>query len=201
MNNIRENIGKNLTELRKQKGLTQFEVAEKFHYSDKSVSKWENGDTLPDVETLEEICEFYGVTLDFIIKDNSKEDYAKQLTTSELNNRIAISTLLTSIVWMTATIIFVYTLINKNYTAYWMAFVWAVPASALILILMNRIYFRNKLMYFILYSILSWTLLASVFLQLLSYNLWPLFLIGIPLQASLVIWLNIKHYPKKNKER
>ena len=72
MNNIRENIGKNLTELRKQKGLTQFEVAEKFHYSDKSVSKWENGDTLPDVETLEEICEFYGVTLDFIIKDNSK---------------------------------------------------------------------------------------------------------------------------------
>ncbi len=201
MNNIRENIGKNLTELRKQKGLTQFEVAEKFHYSDKSVSKWENGDTLPDVETLEEICEFYGVTLDFIIKDNSKEDYAKQLTTSELNNRIAISTLLTSIVWMTATIIFVYTLINKNYTAYWMAFVWAVPASALILILMNRIYFRNKLMYFILYSIMSWTLLASVFLQLLSYNLWPLFLIGIPLQASLVIWLNIKHYPKKNKER
>jgi transcriptional regulator with XRE-family HTH domain len=201
MNNIRENIGKNLTELRKQKGLTQFEVAEKFHYSDKSVSKWENGDTLPDVETLEEICEFYGVTLDFIIKDNSKEDYAKQLTTSELNNRIAISTLLTSIVWMTATIIFVYTLINKNYTAYWMAFVWAVPVSALILIFMNRIYFRNKLMYFILYSILSWTLLASVFLQLLSYNLWPLFLIGIPLQASLVIWLNIKHYPKKNKER
>lgn len=201
MNNIRENIGKNLTELRKQKGLTQFEVAEKFHYSDKSVSKWENGDTLPDVETLEEICEFYGVTLDFIIKDNSKEDYAKQLTTSELNNRIAISTLLTSIVWMTATIIFVYTLINKNYTAYWMAFVWAVPVSALILIFMNRIYFRNKLMYFILYSIMSWTLLASVFLQLLSYNLWPLFLIGIPLQASLVIWLNIKHYPKKNKER
>lgn len=201
MNNIRENIGKNLTELRKQKGLTQFEVAEKFHYSDKSVSKWENGDTLPDVETLEEICEFYGVTLDFIIKDNSKEDYAKQLTTSELNNRIAISTLLTSIVWMTATIIFVYTLISKNYTAYWMAFVWAVPVSALILILMNRIYFRNKLMYFILYSIMSWTLLASVFLQLLSYNLWPLFLIGIPLQASLVIWLNIKHYPKKNKER
>ena len=183
MNNIRENIGKNLTELRKKKGLTQFEVAEKFHYSDKSVSKWENGDTIPDVETLHEICDFYGVTLDFITKDNSEEDYAKQLAPSQLNNRITISTLLTSIVWMSATIVFVYTLINSKFDAYWMAFVWAVPASALILILMNRIYFRNKLMYFILYSILSWTTLAAIFLQLLSYNLWPLFLLGIPMQA------------------
>ena len=201
MNNIRENIGKNLTELRKKKGLTQFEVAEKFHYSDKSVSKWENGDTIPDVETLHEICDFYGVTLDFLIKDNNEEEYAKQLAPSELNNRITISILLTSIVWMSATIVFVYTMINSKFDAYWMAFVWAVPASALILILMNRIYFRNKLMYFILYSILVWAMLAAIYLQLLTYNMWPLFLLGIPMQASLILWLNIKQYPKKNKEQ
>ena len=201
MNNIRENIGHNLSELRKKKGMTQFEVAEKFNYSDKSVSKWENGDTIPDVETLQEIAEFYGVTLDFLISDNTEEDYAKQLAPSQLNNRITISILLTSIIWMSATIVFVWTIINQKYAPYWMAFVWSVPLSALLLAVMNRIYFRNKLMYFCLYSILVWSGLTSIFLQCGDTTLWPLFLLGIPMQVSLVIWLNLKQYPKKNKEQ
>ena len=58
MDDLRNVIGKNLSELRKRKGLTQLELAEKFNYTDRAVSKWENGDTLPDVEVLFNLCEF-----------------------------------------------------------------------------------------------------------------------------------------------
>ena len=64
MKDLRKIIGDNLTELRKRRGLTQLELAEKFNYTDRAVSKWENGDTLPDVEVLYQLCEYYGVTMD-----------------------------------------------------------------------------------------------------------------------------------------
>ena len=47
MKDVRPIISKNLTMLRKEKGLTQAELAEKLNYSDKAISRWENGDTLP----------------------------------------------------------------------------------------------------------------------------------------------------------
>ena len=74
MKEIREIVSENLTELRKEKKLTQLELAEKINYSDKAVSKWENGDTLPDIETLQKLCDFYGVTLDYLTHEGSRKD-------------------------------------------------------------------------------------------------------------------------------
>ncbi|MFQ8954332.1 MAG: helix-turn-helix domain-containing protein [Oscillospiraceae bacterium] len=45
-------IAKNLSELRRKNKLTQLEVAEKLNYSDKAVSKWEQGESLPGIEVL-----------------------------------------------------------------------------------------------------------------------------------------------------
>lgn len=63
MDDINKIIGKNLLKLRKSAKLTQMELAEKFNYSDKSISKWENGESLPSVEILHELSTFYGTTL------------------------------------------------------------------------------------------------------------------------------------------
>ena len=52
MKELREIIGENLTELRKQKGYTQISLAEKLNYSDKAISKWENGSSLPPIDIL-----------------------------------------------------------------------------------------------------------------------------------------------------
>lgn len=77
MKSLKEIVGENLTELRKNKKLTQFELAEQLNYSDKSISKWENGDNLPDLETLNELCNFYGVTLDYLTHpvEENKDKY------------------------------------------------------------------------------------------------------------------------------
>ena len=58
---IREIVAKNIADFRKSAGLTQSELAEKINYSDKSVSKWERGESIPDVITLAQLAEFFGV--------------------------------------------------------------------------------------------------------------------------------------------
>ena len=58
-------IAKNLSELRRKNKLTQLEVAEKLNYSDKAVSKWEQGESLPGIEVLYKLAKLYGVSMDY----------------------------------------------------------------------------------------------------------------------------------------
>ncbi|MCH5172017.1 MAG: helix-turn-helix domain-containing protein [Erysipelotrichales bacterium] len=197
MENIRETIGENLAELRKQKGLTQYELAEKFNYSDKAISKWENGSTLPDIETLYQLCEFYDVTLDYLTHRENKKQFVKDTNKRLLKNRIAISCLLVSIAWMIATIVFVYTLMDNHLNALWVAFVWAIPVSCIILLWLNKIYFKNKSMFFYTSSILAWSILTAFFCQFLKFVPWPLFIVGIPMQVSLILWYCIDTAKKR----
>ena len=64
MNDIKDTIAKNLTELRTRAGFTQLQLAEKLNYSDKAVSKWERGEAVPDLRVLVKLSEIYGVTVD-----------------------------------------------------------------------------------------------------------------------------------------
>lgn len=66
---INQKIAKNLTHYRKAAGLTQAELAEIINYSDKSVSKWESGNGVPDIYTLIQLAKLYGVTVDVLIGD------------------------------------------------------------------------------------------------------------------------------------
>ena len=198
MEDLRKIIGNNLTELRKRRGLTQFELAEKFNYTDRAVSKWENGDTLPDVEILYNLCEFYGVTLDYLTHEDNGQ-YVKKDSGLLLWNKIVITILTAMIPWGLATILFVVSLL-RGHTPLWQAFVWAVPLTSMIALWYNRAYFKNKIVYFIFWSIFVWSVLASTFLSLLQPDFWPLFLLGIPAQISLVIFYFFKKPIKKNNE-
>ena len=196
MEELRKIIGNNLAELRKRKGLTQLELAEKFNYTDRAVSKWENGDTLPDVEVLYQLCEFYGVTLDYLTHvDNASfvKDDSSELSVS---SKISITALAVSFVWVLAVVVFVISLIRHT-TPLWQAFVWAVPVSALFISFFNRKYFHRRLVSFLAFTFFIWGSITATYLSLLSMNLWPIFIIGVPIQASLFFWLNIKRKPKE----
>ena len=198
MEDLRKIIGKNLTELRKRRNLTQLELAEKFNYTDRAISKWENGDTLPDVEVLYNLCEFYGVTIDYLTHEENAHFKKKGVPLAK-PNKIAITALVSSFVWMVATVIFVYSII-KHKAPLWQAYIWAVPTNALALIYFNHIYFHKKLLAFISFSLVIWGVITAFFLSYGDPELWPLFLLGIPTQASLVLWLNIRQSRKSKKE-
>lgn len=196
MEDLRKIIGNNLSELRKRRGLTQLELAEKFNYTDRAVSKWENGDTLPDVEILYNLCEFYGVTLDYLTREHTNY-YVKRNDELQLWNKIAITCLVAMIVWGLATIIFVISLLRRH-NPLWQSFVVAVPITALLTLYFNRVYFKNKLTKIICWSVFTWSLIASAYLIIMDHQFWPLFLLGIPAQASILIYFLFK--TTSNKE-
>ena len=72
-----EKIGKFIAECRKEKGLTQVQLAEKLGTTDKSISKWENGVCLPDSSQYESLCNILNITINelFAGKKIKDEDY------------------------------------------------------------------------------------------------------------------------------
>ena len=189
---IKQIIAKNLANLRKNKKITQTELAEKFGYSDKAISKWENGDTLPDIQTLYQLCEFYNVTLDFLVNEQSFDEKIKYI--NHLNKRVIINNslielLYCSFVWILAVIIYVY-LYTFSEINYWQIFIWALPATTIVMLLFTKVW-KQKLYTFIVRSLFFWTLVTACYIQFIEYNIWPLFFLMIPIQVALILTIAI----------
>lgn len=65
-------LGEKIMRLRQSKGLSQEELGEKMSVSRQAVSKWETGQTMPDVDKIIQMSEFFGVTTDYLLKDESE---------------------------------------------------------------------------------------------------------------------------------
>ena len=194
MKNVKEIIAKNLIDLRKSKKYTQQAVAEKLNYSDKAISRWERGDTLPDISVLYEICSYYGITLDMLVSDEPiVREEEKVYNKNSLAYKIWATLLSVSMVWLAATITFIYSNMKGEGYNFWMAFVWAVPLTCIVLKIAGR-NILNSVLKIINDSVLIWSILASFYLQMLSYNLWMIFLLGVPVQTIIFLWLRMKKY-------
>lgn len=73
-------IGEFLKELRKEKGLTQEQIADKLNVSDRSVSRWETGNNMPDISLLVDIAELYNVSIPEIIDGERKNEKMNENT-------------------------------------------------------------------------------------------------------------------------
>ena len=200
MENIKAVIAKNICDLRVSHAMTQAELAEKLHYSDKAVSKWERGESVPDVAVLLQIAELFGVSLDYMVH----AEHGKLLPEdkSERHRRIYNHGLITAmavvLVWLLALMIFV--VIEIAWPAarlHWLAFVFAVPLSGVVWLVMNSIWFNKKRNYLII-SLLMWALLAAIFVTLLNVgiNVWLIFLLGVPCQLILIFGSMLKFRKK-----
>lgn len=192
MKDIKEIIAKNLLSLRKKNGLTQNELAQKLNYSDNTVSRWECAEISPSIETLQKISEVYDIPLTALFEENATELVEKKHK-SERVHKLTITLLFVSLVWFIATVVFAYgeIIFNKNM---WTLFIWAVPASFLIMIPFNEVW-GTTLYKCLLTSAFLWTTLVSIYLQFLKYNLWLIFIVGIPAQLGIIVWI----FMKRNK--
>ena len=186
---IEKNIAKNIKELRIASGLKQAELGDKISYSDKTISKWENGSSIPDITALDAIAKLFSLTVDDLINENAVER-AQEKTEPKKNantsNDIAMLCLSVLSIFTIAVIIYVAFYIVKNVT-FWQAYIWAVPVSAFICAKYNRAHGNIKWVNTLLLSLVTWGVITASYLQLISYNLWPIFIIGIPLQAMIII--------------
>ena len=204
MADVKTTIAKNIAQLRQSKKMTQIELAEQLNYSDKAVSKWERGESLPDVSVLLEIANLFGVTLDELVRDAPrplKSRKKEPLTTRY--NRGFITGVSLVLVWFLALLAFVLgSLLFENATRQWLAFLYAVPTCLIAWLTFNSTWFDTRVNYLIV-SLLMWSGLACIHVSLLVFgvmNAWLLYLLGIPGEIMILLWIGIRHRPKKSAE-
>lgn len=186
---VRENIAKNIVLLRKSYNWKQSDLAERLHYTDKAISKWERGESTPDVESLAEIARIFNVPVDFLFEDNHDIPEFEDKNTKFIR-AISGFVILATTFYLIATVVFVYNFIidSPNKVSCWVAFIWATfisMAAAYVLVRMNK----YKKAYPYLASACIWLALTTGYCQslVLGENVWMVFLIGIPLQIGVVI--------------
>lgn len=188
---IKENLATNLIKYRKAHGLTQLELAEKLNYSDKAVSKWERGESFPDLAVMKQIADLYNTTIDTLI---SKPTLDKpKISKNIFKVRLIISLCSVILVWLIAIACFTLShLVFDNINHSWLVFIYAVFLSTLISFIYAYAW-KAKLINTIILSLLLWSFITALFLTLLlalsspPTMLWMVYLVGVPIQVLIIL--------------
>lgn len=194
MNDIKPIVAKNIASLRQSAKMTQIELAEKLNYSDKAVSKWERGESLPDIAVLVMIADLFEVPLDYLVRAEHKQPKPEPADAPPRYNHSMIAWISVLLVWFIALFAFIIiSLISSETPFKWLAFVYAVPVTSIVWLVFNSVWFNPRRNYLII-SLLVWSLIASVHISLLpaDINIWMLYLLGIPAQLIILGWSMIK---------
>lgn len=206
---VKYQIGSNIAAYRKQAGMTQAGLAEKLNYSDKAVSKWERGESVPDVLTMMQLAEQFEITVNDLLVDPNQlpgnpttlEKAMSQVSEKALKrkaNKNVILALSTTLVWFIALLLFV-VISSFNIPHSWIAFIYAIPITAIVMLSLRSAWhdFRwNKA----LITGIVWGSLLSIYCSLLLFlqqNIWKVFLLGIPGQIAIYLWFRMFR-PAKN---
>ena len=200
---VKTRIGANIAFYRKRAGLTQAGLAEKLNYSDKAVSKWERGESVPDVLTMMQLANQFEITVNDLLGDinalpgnpSTLERAMSQVSEKALKrkaNKNIILALSTTLVWFVALLIFVVmATLGIGYS--WVPFVYAIPITAIVLLSLRSAWrdFRwNKA----LISTIVWGSLAGIYAAIRAFvhaNAWTVFLLGIPGQIAIFLWFRM----------
>ncbi len=186
-------IGANIAELRKKNGLTQATLAEQLNYSDKAVSKWERGESVPDIPTLIQLAQLFGVSVDSLI--GLKQTPAQGISALQQRRKerhewiLRLSSLL---VWFVALLIYV-VLSSIGVMKSWVSFIYALPINAIVLLVLRSAW-RDFRWNQTLISIIVWGSLGSLYSSLLLFlgtNVWRLIFLGVLGQIAVYLWFRM----------
>ena len=189
---LRENLARNLTHYRKALSLTQTDLAEKLNYSDKSISKWERGDGLPDLTVTAQLAEIFGLTVDDMLADKPRR---KLMTT---RNKIIITLLSIGIAWLVATVLFfLFELVAPNSYDWWLLYIYAIPTSAIVGIVFSCIWWK-KIHIFASISTLIWSVALCILLTVIAHvnepKIYLIFIVAGVVQVMTILWFLIKKH-------
>jgi transcriptional regulator with XRE-family HTH domain len=206
---LRKVIAENLVYYRREKGLTQAALAETLNYSDKSVSKWERGEGLPDITVLYRLAEFYEITVNDLVtppEEREKQmeaqreaaDAAEAVLAEEsgdaskqqrpLRTRILVPVLSIGLVWLTAMVLFFFQEVLCPGFAYsWLIFLYAIPASFIVATVFACIWW-NHIARFVSVSGIVWSVALCLHLSIALPNIWLIYAVAGVLQILTVLW-------------
>ena len=189
---LRKTVAKNIAQYRKAHHDTQLDLATKLNYSDKSVSTWERGESLPDVYSLSQIAELYSVSVSALIGEiqppkESKPHYHMFILLLSLALTMAVATLLFSM----------FMICKVDYPA-WMFFVYALPVCSIICIVFTSLWW-GILWQGVSVSALIWTLGLSLYLSFELENVSLIFLVCAALQVLTLLWEGFRKFLQRSR--
>ena len=191
----------NIIKLRTEAGLTQAELGEKLNYSDKTISKWERGEAIPDAYVLTQMAEIFGVTVDYLLSSHDAWESPEQQAARQeeagysVNMIIAISVLG---VWTMALTIFV--LLWLFDIILWETFIVALPVSILTYMVLICVFRRRQHLQFVIAAFVL-SMFILLYFTLPMQKPWQLFLIAIPAENIVFLSCNIRRRPRKKPEK
>lgn len=195
MEEVKLAVASNLIKLRTGAGLTQTELGEKLNYSDKTISKWERAEALPDVTVLKHIGELFHVSVDYLIGVHSKWEIPQDEERKSFANKYS-SSMITRVsiagIWTLAILAFVITWVMRSLQ--WSIFAYAVPVSLVTILVQNSIWHKGKNNLYIIAALVL-SIIVVIYIILIEYQPWQLFLVAIP--AELVVFLSFRIKKKK----
>lgn len=202
MEDVKSIVAKNISELRLLNNMTQLDLAQKLNYSDKTISKWERGESTPDIGVLTEIADIFGVSLDYLVRSENIEERVNENKKKESTyNKRAITYISESAVGIIALFAFIITsLVTSKASFQWLYFVYATPVVFIVKLVFNSIWFNPRNNYAII-SFLMWSIFAAIHISFLYFgiNIALIYLLGIAGQIIIILCSFIKK-PVKKKE-
>lgn len=190
---LRRTVAKNIAAYRKAHKDTQLDLARKLNYSDKSVSKWERGEGLPDVFILAQIAQLYGVTVSNLIGEVAPPKK------SNPHFHLYILILSVALVFAIAAILFSAFLIAEVHFPAWLFFVYAVPVSAIVCIVFTSLWW-GIWMQGLSITVLIWSAGACIYLSLPLPKLSLIFVICAAVQVLITLWELFRYSRAQGKQ-
>lgn len=186
MEDLKYITASNIIHLRQKNDMTQAQLGEKLGYSDKSVSKWERAEAIPDAYVLKKMSELFGVTVDYLLDEHEEwEPVAEQPQRSY--SRSAILWLSVVSIWTTALLIFIIGwILEKNL---WLTFIFALPVTLVTLLVLNSVWKKGKRNFYIVATLVA-SIIVLIYLSFFDKNWWQLFLLLVP--AELIVFIAFK---------
>ena len=193
MEDLKIVFASNLIRLRTDAGMTQAQLAEKLNYSDKSVSKWERGDALPDVLVVKAMADLFGVTVDFMLA--SHDEWVPKPTKKVVNTDVITAIAIIGI-WTAAALLFIIFWMLDQYL--WIVFACALPVSLITLLVLNNVWGNRKYNMLTICALVV-SLFGMMYLFFAEYKPWQILLLLIPCLtiACLSFYVNRKGRTKK----
>lgn len=191
---VAQTIALNIQRYRKLKGLTQLDLANQLNYSDKTVSKWERAEGVPDIYVLVEIATFFGLSVNDLLED---KPLAVPINAKQKKHLMITLTAFAS-VWLVAVMYYAISVMLGQTLYAWLSFIVALPVSFTVLIVFAAIWADYR--YLILpISLFVWSL-ALLFTIITSVDSrYLFFIIAIPIQVIILFIFFVIRYRKKEK--
>lgn len=173
----------NIISLRTKAGMTQAQLAELLNYSDKSVSKWERAEAVPDAYVLKHMSEIFGVSVDYLLSSHNDWEPISQKQKRRYRSEIIVLISMVGI-WTLAFFIFIIGWILGH--LFWMVFIYAIPISLITLLVFNSVWEKGKRNYYIISTLVA-SIFVMFYLALLRWNPWQILLLMVP--AELIVFL------------